>query len=124
MNKTIITPIDTIFSAKTPAVVSIVLFAVLVTALFSACYEPSPLYGTWSDNDGNSITFIVDGTFNAKIKVEDKVTNVENNVSEMKKDIKEIKDKPGKRMDAIWGYIISTIAGAIVTFILVKVGLK
>lgn len=50
-----------------------VLFAVFVTVFLSACYEPSPLYGTWADNDGNSISFIVDGTFNAKIKVEDKI---------------------------------------------------
>ena len=46
----------------------LVILTALVAILFSACYEPSPLYGTWSDNDGNSITFIVDGTFNAKIK--------------------------------------------------------
>lgn len=49
----------------------LVILTALVAILFSACYEPSPLYGTWSDNDGNSITFIVDGTFNAKIKTSD-----------------------------------------------------
>lgn len=33
----------------------------------SSCYTPSPLYGTWADNDGNKITFISDGTFSAKV---------------------------------------------------------
>ena len=35
--------------------------------LLASCYEPSPLYGTWADNSGNSITFIADGTFVAKV---------------------------------------------------------
>lgn len=42
--------------------------SVLALALFAGCYEPSPLYGVWSDNDGNSITFVSDGTFLAAIK--------------------------------------------------------
>lgn len=35
-----------------------------------------------------------------------------------------IEDKPSKRMDLIWGYIVSAIVGAIITFIMVKLGLK
>lgn len=46
-----------------------------VLMLFS-CYTPSPLYGTWADNDGNKITFISDGTFVAKIT--DSVGNIIN----------------------------------------------
>ena len=43
-------------------------FVVLVaTVLLASCYEPSPLYGRWTDNNGNSISFISDGTFIAKI---------------------------------------------------------
>ncbi len=45
-------------------------FAILITSLlfiFSSCYTPSPLYGTWTDNDGNKLMFMDDGTFNAKI---------------------------------------------------------
>lgn len=38
-----------------------------VPVIFSACYTPSPLYGSWSDNRGNKISFINDGTFVAKI---------------------------------------------------------
>ena len=42
--------------------------AFFVSLIFSGCYEPSPLYGSWSDNDGNKISFISDGTFVAMIK--------------------------------------------------------
>ncbi len=38
-------------------------------ALFS-CFTPSPLYGTWSDNHGNKITFSDDMTYTAIIAVE------------------------------------------------------
>ena len=40
----------------------------LAAFVFVACYVPSPLYGTWADNNGNKITFISDGTFAAQIK--------------------------------------------------------
>ncbi|MBD5447052.1 MAG: hypothetical protein HDR32_04770 [Treponema sp.] len=47
---------------------TIVFFAAFVVAvLLASCYEPSPLYGKWTDNNGNSISFISDGTFVAKI---------------------------------------------------------
>lgn len=39
----------------------------LFALLFISCYEPSPLYGTWADNDGNKISFVSDGTFNAYV---------------------------------------------------------
>lgn len=35
--------------------------------LFAGCYVPSPLYGTWADNNGNKISFVSDGTFVATI---------------------------------------------------------
>jgi hypothetical protein len=35
---------------------------------FFACKEPSPLYGKWADNQGNTITFINDSTFVASIE--------------------------------------------------------
>lgn len=43
---------------------------VLTVALFTfeGCYTPSPLYGTWADNNGNQIKFISDGSFVATIK--------------------------------------------------------
>ncbi len=43
------------------------LLAVFAVALFSSCYEPSPLYGTWQDQAGNKISFVNDGTYSAKI---------------------------------------------------------
>ena len=37
-------------------------------ALFLSCsVEPGPLYGTWADNKGNTLSFFDDNTFNAKI---------------------------------------------------------
>lgn len=60
----------------------------------------------------------------ALTKVDDKVTNVENDVGEIKKDLKDIKDKPSKKMDQIWGYIVGGILGAIITFLAIKLGLK
>lgn len=47
--------------------------AAIAALLLGACYEPSPLYGRWADNTGNSITFISDGTFVSKIN--DKTDN-------------------------------------------------
>ena len=48
-----------------------IFIAVLFFVLFSSCYTPNPLYGTWADNDGNKIQFIDDGTFSAIIKDSD-----------------------------------------------------
>lgn len=47
------------------------LFIILLCAagfLFSSCYTPSPLYGTWKDNSGNSLQFFDDGSFTGIIK--------------------------------------------------------
>jgi hypothetical protein len=43
------------------------LAAGLICMFFAACTEPSPLYGTWADNRGNTFSFFDDDTFNAKI---------------------------------------------------------
>jgi len=41
-------------------------FAVLL--LLASCgSKPSPLYGTWSDNKGNTLSFFDDDTFSAQI---------------------------------------------------------
>lgn len=40
----------------------------LFTSVFIiSCYTPNPLYGTWTDNDGNSLQFQADGSFTASI---------------------------------------------------------
>lgn len=38
-----------------------------VVLLFTSCYTPSPLYGTWEDNNNNKIIFNTDGTFSAQV---------------------------------------------------------
>lgn len=52
-----------------------IILSCFLTMIIISCYEPSPLYGTWADNDGNKISFINDGTFNAYIldSVDEKV---------------------------------------------------
>lgn len=43
--------------------------AIILTAIvyLGSCYLPSPLYGTWTDNAGNKIIFMQDGSFQSKI---------------------------------------------------------
>ena len=60
----------------------------------------------------------------ALTKVNDKVDNIDNDVNEIKSDIKEIKDKPNKRIDQMWGYIVSTIIGGLIGFVFIKLGMK
>lgn len=38
-----------------------------VVLLFSSCYIPSPLYGTWQDNSNNKIIFNTDGSFTSQV---------------------------------------------------------
>lgn len=39
----------------------------LVSFCLASCYAPSPLYGNWSDNLGNKIMFLDDGSFSVTI---------------------------------------------------------
>lgn len=39
-------------------------------SLFFSCYAPSPLYGTWSDNLGNKLTFLADNSYTSVIVFE------------------------------------------------------
>ena len=39
-------------------------------AAFFSCYTPSPLYGTWSDNLGNKLTFLADNSYTSIISIE------------------------------------------------------
>jgi len=56
--------------------------AVLSCFLYTACPEPAPLYGTWSDNRGNTFSFYDNGTFNARITTAGGInTNYEGNYS-------------------------------------------
>lgn len=51
---------------KIPAMVLALAFA--LAFMIFGCYTPSPLYGTWVDNSGNTIRFQSDYTFSAKMK--------------------------------------------------------
>ena len=45
-------------------------FSALILAMIltlASCYEPSPLYGTWTDDHGSKITFMMDDTYTATI---------------------------------------------------------
>lgn len=57
----------------------------------------------------------------ALTKVNDKVDNVEKNVTEMKNDIKEIKGKPAEKLDKLWGYFFSALIGSVVTSVLAAI---
>lgn len=60
----------------------------------------------------------------ALTKTNDKVENIETDVKGIKSDIKEIKDKPGKRLEQIIGYILSALFCGLVGYVLAKIGLK
>jgi seryl-tRNA synthetase len=48
---------------------------------------------------------------------------VESDVKEIKKDVKELTGKPGRRWDAIVEKVLLTVIGAILLYILAKLGL-
>ena len=54
----------------------------------------------------------------------DREERLENDVCEIKADVKEIKGKPGKRWDSLVEKIIVAVAAALVGFALAKLGLK
>lgn len=51
------------------------IFALLIVIFTSGCYAPSPFYGTWADNSGDTITFMSDMSYNAKIYINNTVTS-------------------------------------------------
>lgn len=53
----------------------------------------------------------------------EKEGNVENDVKEIKSDVKSIKDKPGKRWDAIVDKAIWAVLAALIAFLLGKFGI-
>lgn len=54
----------------------------------------------------------------------DREVRVEEDVKEIKEDVKEMKAKPGKRWESVVSHIICAVAGIIVAYIFVKLGLK
>lgn len=66
-------------------IINIALFslALIAMCLFSSCTEPSPLYGTWSDNTGNKIAFMNDATYMAEIVIDDTKTQFDGDYTVM-----------------------------------------
>lgn len=60
----------------------------------------------------------------ALTKVNDKIDHIESICTTNAKDIKEIKEKPAKRLDLVWGYIVSTIVTVLITYTLTIMGLR
>ena len=50
--------------------------------------------------------------------------NVENDVKEIKSDVKSLTSKPGKRWDSLVDKIIVTVAAAVIGFLFAKLGLQ
>ena len=53
----------------------------------------------------------------------EKEQNVENDVKEIKSDVKTLASKPAKRWDSMVDKVIATLAAAIIGFVLAKLGL-
>ena len=53
----------------------------------------------------------------------DREERVEKDVGEIKEAVQEIREKPGKRWEGVIDKIIFTVIGAVVTFLLVKLGI-
>ena len=49
--------------------------ATITIFLLASCYQPSPLYGTWSDNQGNKLIISSDNSYTAIIKDSNGNTN-------------------------------------------------
>lgn len=52
----------------------------------------------------------------------DREKRVEDDVGEIKNDVKEMKEKPGKRWDGVVEKVILIVVTAVVTFVLAKIG--
>lgn len=52
---------------KNKAKIFTILVIFTVLSSLAGCYLPNPLYGTWTDNDGDKISFMDDGTFSATV---------------------------------------------------------
>lgn len=52
-----------------------------------------------------------------------KEENIENDIKEMKDDVKEIKSQPAKRWESLVTQLITLVVAAVVGFVLAKIGL-
>ena len=71
----------------------------------------------------NKISALSD-VYIALTKANDKITGIEDKVEVISKDLREIKEKPAKKMDAMWGYIVSAIIAGLITYTFTVIGLR
>ena len=53
----------------------------------------------------------------------DREARVESDVQEIKTDVKSLKDKPGKKWDALWDKVLWAVVAAVLGFLLARLGL-
>lgn len=53
----------------------------------------------------------------------DRENRVENDVKEIKNDVKSLTAKPGKKWDKFWETVLTVVAGAVIGFIFAKIGM-
>ena len=57
-----------------------------------------------------------------RVRLEEKFNNVMAAILDIKKDLEELKGKPGKRLDSITSSIISALIGAVITYLVLRGG--
>lgn len=57
-------------------------------------------------------------------KIATEVKNMREELNKIDKRLLAIEEKPSKKLDLIWGYIVSAIIGGLIAFIFVKLGMK
>lgn len=69
----------------------------------------------------------VDDIHNLTLSVREIATEMKmmrEDMNKIDKRVMAIEDKPNKKMDLIWGYIVSAILSGLVVFVFMKLGLK
>lgn len=69
----------------------------------------------------------VDDIHNLALSVQEIATEMKmmrEDMNKIDKRVMAIEDKPNKKMDLIWGYIVSAILSGLVVFVLMELGLK
>lgn len=75
----------------------------------------------------DSLEIKVDDIHNLALSVQEIATEMKmmrEDMNKIDKRVMAIEDKPNKKMDLIWGYIVSAILSGLVVFVFMKLGLK
>ena len=71
----------------------------------------------------NKVENIYDLTLSVR-EIATEMKAMREDVNKIDKRVVEIENKPAKKLDSIWGYVIGGLIGAIITFLTIKLGLK